>query len=159
MLAGPSRGAIRLQLELPVWQTWETWSCSFCMPWKPYLHAGQRGSCLEQGAPAQRAQSQDTNSIALPCAFAFYPGLCFLIWLSASELMCFPSAKTSGEKDCRLPGVSSLSAHLLTPSSLSVHTHMPLQRWGGSTVVWGKDLGLWLLSHQIWIFAWLLLAG
>lgn len=89
MLAGASRGAIRLQLELPVWQTWKTWSCSFRMRWNPYLHTRQRGSFLEQEAPTQQAQSQEANSTVLPCTFAFYPALRFLIWLCLSKLMCF----------------------------------------------------------------------
>lgn len=157
LLAGASRGAIRLQLELPVWQTWKTWSRPSSMPWKPCFHAGQRGSFLEREAAAQQTQSQEANSTALPWAFAFYPGLRFLIWLSLSELMCLPSAKMSGEKDCQPPGLSSVSAHLLTPSSLSVHTHALAE--ARSSVVWCKDLGLWPRSHQIGIFAWLLLVG
>lgn len=115
------------------------------------------GFISEQEAAAQQTQSQEADSTALPWAFAFYPGLRFLIWLSLSELMCLPSAKMSGEKDCQPPGLSSISAHLLTPSSLSVHTHALAE--AGSSVVRCKVLGLWLRSHQIGILAWLLLVG
>lgn len=138
MLAGASRGAIRLQLELPVWQRWKTWSCSFHVRWSPLLHTGQKGFSSGVVGSRPRGQSQVANpSVALGvCSVAF---TAVPSWLFLGGLLCFPRAEPSGEKDCEPPGILSIPAAIpsqpLAPPPLPPVAFYAYRTWLGANTL------------------------
>lgn len=139
MLAGASRGAIRLQLELPVWQTWKTWSCPSRMPWKPCFHAGQRGSFRSRRQQPNKHRAKKLIPQHCPGHLLF-----ILDFVSLSGFLCL-SLCVSPVLKCLVRKIvnhldSRPSQLIFLPPPHFLCTHTPLPRQGA---VWfgAKSLG------------------
>lgn len=141
MLAGASRGAIRLQLELPVWQRWKTWSCSFHVQWSPHLRTGQKGFSSGVAGSSPTGQSQVANpSVALGVCFVAFTSV--PSWLSPGGSCVSPRLNRLVRKTANHSNPVNISSHSFPTSCPSLCSmHMDIFSEAGCSVVGCKHLG------------------